>query len=86
MHTWNLLPEAGFLLQDGIEGHHHREGQQAEAEHVSAGQQQNFVQSEAETPNNSIDIRLDFLKCVQIFLSSKTPICTWCLNLCTDLR
>ena len=50
---------------------------------------------------STISVRLDFLKCVQIFLSSKTPISTECLDLlykfawltrksrhtfCTDLR
>ena len=38
-------------------------------------------------PQTTISVRLDFLKCVQIFLSSKTQICTVCLAIyCTDLH
>ena len=43
-----------------------------------------YFQTEAETHNNSV--RLDFLKFVQIFFSSKTQICTVCLNLLCRLR
>ena len=48
----------------------------------------NFVQTETKTPNNSV--RLDFPKCVQIFISFKTQICIGSVprffRHCADLR